>query len=246
MHIVQDFAVDGGGGADGRRARKKVETYRRLVTVARELGLARGVEAVTVEEIAERADVSVRTFFNYFTSKDEAMVGLEPGTADRLRRELLARPADEPPLTALRAVLVPARDDDAAYRWALRVELVHRSPALRPRHLAALAEIEEALADALERRMALEAGDATARIVAGATMGALRCAVTHWETQRTASLPEAIDAAFALLEDGLALPALRPPTPQQRQQRRRRRAQRRRTTATGTATTDATTGRTGG
>lgn len=201
MHSVQDRVTD--GTADGRRERKKRETYHRLVTAARQLGLARGADAVTVEDIAERADVSVRTFFNYFASKDDAMVGLEPGTCERLHADLLARPRRESPLRSLHAVLVPSDVEAAAYRWGLRAELVRRSPALLPHHLAALAQIEHALATALAERLQLADDDRTARVVVGAVMGAVSAVLADRDGDGDVDLGDAIDTAFAVLRKGL-------------------------------------------
>src|SRR5215216_1014766 len=109
----------------GRRARKKLETYRALATAARELALARGLDGVTVEDIADAADVSVRTFFNYFSSKEEALVGVEPSVLEELGAQLQDRPGDETPLEALKTVLATGIGDvaETMRRWSLRTEL---------------------------------------------------------------------------------------------------------------------------
>ncbi|SNQ51301.1 Transcriptional regulator [Frankia canadensis] len=91
-----------GGDAEGLRERKKRRTRQAIVEVAHELFHEKGFEATTVEEIAAGAEVSERTLFRYFTSKESiAIAPLEEVgalTVAALRR----RPADEPPLTALR------------------------------------------------------------------------------------------------------------------------------------------------
>src|SRR3954466_6445048 len=89
----------------GRRERKKLQTHQALATAARELALAGGLEGLTVEDIADAADVSVRTFFNYFSCKEGARAGGEPAVLEELGAELEERPADESPLEALKAVL---------------------------------------------------------------------------------------------------------------------------------------------
>ncbi|MCL9760352.1 TetR/AcrR family transcriptional regulator [Frankia sp. AiPa1] len=90
------------GHAEGLRERKKRRTRQAIIEVAHELFAEKGFEATTVEEIAAGADVSVRTLFRYFTSKEAiALAPLEEMgelTVAALRR----RPADEPPLSALR------------------------------------------------------------------------------------------------------------------------------------------------
>src|SRR5215472_14550295 len=88
-------------GSPGLRERKKVATREALCEAALRLAVENGPERVTVEEIADAANVSRRTFSNYFGSKEEALLH-----ADQLRmRELVglvrARPATEPAWTAL-------------------------------------------------------------------------------------------------------------------------------------------------
>ena len=192
-----------------RRERKKLETHRALSTAARELALASGLDGLTVEEIADAADVSVRTFFNYFSCKEEALVGVEPAVLDELGAELEHRPADEAPLDALKAVLASGVDDveEAMRRWSLRTELVRRHPSLLPRHLAALAEIEAALVRALAARLGTDPTDPFPAVAVAAAMGALRAAVSSWEDAgRKGSLDDAVDAAFATLAAGLPAP----------------------------------------
>ena len=194
----------------GRRERKKLETHRALSTAARELALARGLDRLTVEDIADAADVSVRTFFNYFSCKEEALVGVEPAVLAELGAELRERPAGESPLEALKAVLASGVDDvaEAMRRWSLRTELVRRHPSLLPRHLAALAEIEAALVRALAARLGTDpVTDPFPAIAVAAAMGTLRAAVASWEDAgRRGSLDAAVDAAFATLAAGLPAP----------------------------------------
>jgi AcrR family transcriptional regulator len=194
----------------GRRERKKLETHRALSTAARELALARGLDGLTVEDIADAADVSVRTFFNYFSCKEEALVGVEPAVLAELGAELQERPAGESPLEALKAVLASGVDDvaEAMRRWSLRTELVRRHPSLLPRHLAALAEIEAALVRALAARLGTDpVTDPFPAIAVAAAMGTLRAAVASWEDAgRRGSLDAAVDAAFATLAAGLPAP----------------------------------------
>ncbi|WXF91171.1 TetR/AcrR family transcriptional regulator [Curtobacterium flaccumfaciens pv. flaccumfaciens] len=69
----------------GLRDRKRIETRNRIAEAARSLALEQGVDGTTIEQIAARADVSPRTFFNYFESKEDAVLGhteldLEPAT----------------------------------------------------------------------------------------------------------------------------------------------------------------------
>lgn len=77
----------------GLRERKVRETRHALERATVELALESGLEQMTVEQIAERADVSPRTFFNYFGSKEDALLGVAAKETDH---ELLAGFPDEP------------------------------------------------------------------------------------------------------------------------------------------------------
>src|SRR6478609_8652693 len=88
----------------GLRERKKLATRLALHAAALQLVAERGLDHVSVDDIAARADVSPRTFFNYFSSKDEAVLGLDPEAIHRQVRALHDRPAAESPVEALRAV----------------------------------------------------------------------------------------------------------------------------------------------
>jgi TetR/AcrR family transcriptional regulator, cholesterol catabolism regulator len=72
----------------GRRERKKRESEQRIRTTALQLFREKGYEATTVEEIAERADVSKGTFFNYFPRKDSLLEALAQDLVEELLDEL--------------------------------------------------------------------------------------------------------------------------------------------------------------
>jgi AcrR family transcriptional regulator len=144
----------------GGRERKKAQTRRDLANAARRLTTEHGLDAVTIQQIVEAADVSTRTFFNYFRCKEEAVVGFDPALVAELADVVRERPAQEAPLVALtEALLANAADPEIAEGWVRRTELVAEHPTLLPRHLAAMAEVEEALAAAVADRLGTSADD---------------------------------------------------------------------------------------
>lgn len=186
----------------GLRERKKLETHRAIVDAARELVRARGLDGVTIDEIAATAGVSPRTFFNYFPCKEEAVVGLDPGVLAEVTDELRRRPAEESPIDALHAVLAGVTDPhETLRRWQLRSELVRQHPELLPRHLAAMTRVESALADTLAERLGTDPEqDPTARLLVAVVLGAARAAVAWWEeSDGSTDLASVLDAAFDLL-----------------------------------------------
>lgn len=168
--------------ASGLRERKKLATRRALQRAALSLAGERGVD-VTVEEICAEVDVSPRTFFNYFSSKDEALVGQAPTPPsdgalvpfeqavgeDDLLLELC-----EPLGQHLRETL-PSLDE-----MRQRRELLQRCPALMAHFVSGFWAVEQRLVLAVARRLRTDAEDLRAQAL-GATAAALaRLAVRRW------------------------------------------------------------------
>jgi AcrR family transcriptional regulator len=194
----------------GLRERKKLATRLALHRAALELVAERGLEHVSVDDIAARADVSPRTFFNYFSSKDDAVLGLDPDAMQRQVTELRARPAEEPPVEALRAVARAQAAEMAADTdlWPLRLKVIDAHPVLVGRLAAAFGESERACAEAIAERTGTRVGvDLYPTLLAGMAAVVVRTALHRWlATDFTASLPDLVDEAWAALAAGLPAP----------------------------------------
>jgi AcrR family transcriptional regulator len=191
----------------GRRERKKLETRRALREAALRLFVERGPDDVSVEDIAEDADVSVRTFFNYFSSKEEALFGWDPEALDGITEAVVARPANETPFRAIRNVIRGFFDGVEAWadQRALRHQLLRQHPSLLPRFLASHHQMDEALLRGLVVRMGEDS--LYARLVVTTTVNAMRLTLTYWEEHgRTASVTDLLDETFEALERGLKRP----------------------------------------
>jgi AcrR family transcriptional regulator len=195
----------------GLRERKKAETRVALASAALRLAVARGPDRVTVDEIADAAGVSPRTFFNYFGSKEDAILGNSSASTSRLVEELAARPADESPLVALRAAMHAGVDhlESDPDDWIARNRLVRGYPALAVRYAARLADLEREVVLEIARRTGLDADrDPYPGVVTGAAMAGARVALTLWQEQRPPrSLSALLDEVFEHLTGGLAPPA---------------------------------------
>jgi AcrR family transcriptional regulator len=200
------------------RERKKQATRRALQQAALHLVAERGLDNVTTDDIAAAVDVAPRTFFNYFSSKEDALLARDPAKQAQVVAALAARPAGEDPLTALHAVLVGEADDMAAKaeEWQLRMRLVHQYPQLLPRHLAAFAEGERAMAEAVAARTGIRREDSLyPDLVAAVAITAMRTAMARWrETDGSRSLAAHIDEAFLGVTAGLPYPQAAPTNPQ--------------------------------
>jgi AcrR family transcriptional regulator len=197
---------------DGLRERKKAETRQALMTAAVRLAERLGPDRVTVEAIAEAAGVSARTFFNYFPSKEDAIIGINPDETSELLDDLAARPADEAPLEALHAMALAAvaRLEAKADDMATRHRLTQAHPSLAMRRAARFSEVERAVAAEIARRTGLDVDrDPYPMLAAATALIAIRVALAAWqERDRRGPLADLLDESFTLLARGLPSPAL--------------------------------------
>jgi len=168
----------------GLRERKKLAVRRALGSTAIRLAVERGLENVTIEDITAGADVSLRTFGNYFSSKYEAMCATGTDRARRVGAELLARPAREPLWEAICAAIVAhyeGADGVPDAPWRAGLKLVLSSPATRGEYLKVTSEMQQALAGGIAARTGIDMGqDMYPQILAGAVIAATQVAVGRW------------------------------------------------------------------
>jgi AcrR family transcriptional regulator len=147
--------------------------------IALDLALEHGYDAVTVEMICDAALVSPSTFFNYFGSKERAVLGPEPPPLDEQRLAAFAAGHGDA-LTELMALIVADWPDAPAEREVLlaRLDLTERTPALRAAHIARLDRASEQVERAALRRLGREgSADTTER---AKMLVALSHAAMHW------------------------------------------------------------------
>ncbi|MGW6294002.1 TetR/AcrR family transcriptional regulator [Streptomyces sp. NPDC055058] len=139
----------------GLRERKKRATRAALTEAAVRLAAEHGADNVTVEAISAAAGVSVRTFFNYFTSRDDAFVVIDADAAGRVRRAVLEAPAGRPPLDVLRdALAVELAEAERQHElWTLHAAVLRTSPHLLVRSLVAHMADETAVAEVIGLRL---------------------------------------------------------------------------------------------
>jgi AcrR family transcriptional regulator len=165
---------------EGLRERKKLATRAALGRAAWRLISERGYDKVRVEDIAEAAGVSVRTFSNYFASKDQALLSIGEDRSQRVVAALSARPPGEDLWEALAAAIasqftgegeVP-RDDANSASYPAVLAAAHRRLSV---------SIEAALATAIAQRTGMDAErDLYPRLVAAVTVSATYTAFDYW------------------------------------------------------------------
>ncbi|WP_426563780.1 TetR family transcriptional regulator [Angustibacter sp. McL0619] len=197
----------------GLRERKKQRTRDDLAAAAFALAVDRGLSGFTIDDVAVAADVSPRTFFNYFAGKEEAVVAYGDGRHALFAAALDARPADEAPLAALRAAIVDSvrQSSREAIREQLALlRLLRETPTLLPSLMCGYAATEQLIAQAVAQHSGTDPlRDAYPRLVAACAMAAVRTCLVRWEQEpggTAASLADAIDEAFAAIGNGLPDP----------------------------------------
>lgn len=197
------FCQDGGVGL---RERKKLERRRRIEEAAIELFGHHGFDGTTIEDIAARADISPRTFFYYFATKEDVALADYSARLGRIIDEFRGRPAGEPAWASLRAAFVVVAEDYEAEREGLivRFGIMAATPSVYARSLQLQAGWEDSLAEALVERSPAGTDDIGPRLLASAALACMRSSLRHWLlTDRQTPLPELVQACFDRLSDGL-------------------------------------------
>ena len=193
--------------AVGLRERKKARTREALQEAAMDLFTRQGFDGTTVEEIADACEVSPRTFFRYFPTKEDVLFADTEERRERLLAVLADQPAGDPPFVvlhaAMRALALDYRDDRAAL--VARSKIVEASPQLQVYKAEHQHGWEAAVVDALERRPII--GPPMTReelqLLTAITTAAMRVSLDQWVANPAGSdLDVVLDRAFARLASG--------------------------------------------
>jgi len=191
----------------GLRERRKRLTAAELEAAAYRLFGERGFDAVTVDDIAAEADVSRRTFFRYFASKEDVLLADHFVQLARLREAMASRPADEPIVTALRNALLSLTSDFEERRELVitRAKLMRDTPSLQARSIVHQKLWEEAMQEMVAAHLGVDpVKDLRPGVVAAAALAAMRVAFTNWLAAGCGGdLIELTMKALDLLDGGL-------------------------------------------
>ncbi|MEU1869162.1 AcrR family transcriptional regulator [Streptomyces ambofaciens] len=193
----------------GLRELKKQRTRDLLLRSALELFTERGYEETTVDDIAEAADVSQRTFFRYFASKEDAAFFVARLAESHFVRAVLARPPGEAPLDALRLALTESWDTiGEAVEQLIPLELhmrfyrvIESTPALLAAHLRRATELEEEIARVVAAREGLDLDtDPRPRVVVAVFGAVMRVTERIWSARDDTGLADLRDLTAAYLD----------------------------------------------
>ncbi len=200
-----------------RRERKKRQTREALIRAALELFDAKGYEHTAVREITDAVDVSERTFFRYFASKEDLAVSFAKDWTDAILAALVARPAAEEPLAALRGafresltMLAAADAHDSTEpgppTYLLITRLIDSTPSLLAQHLRYMHDRDEEIVRVLAARAGVDPDTDLRPRVLAAVFGCLIFLATRaWRVEGSTTVEEML-AAFDLYVDQFTPP----------------------------------------
>ncbi len=184
------------------RTRRTVRSE--LAQLAVSLFVDKGYDETTIDDLAAAAGMSKRTFFRYFASKEELVMGKYEYFGEQLVDDLAARPADEPVWVSLRQVfgrVVDYVENDALRAESVAMEKIVRDhPTLNASYLERVSRMQELVLDEVRTRTGRpDPADPRTAAIVGAAFSCLIAAWTTWFTTDQAQpfgdlLDQAMDA----------------------------------------------------
>ena len=196
----------------GLRERKKLKTRESIQREAMRLFQQHGYEETTIEDIAEAAEISPSTFFNYFPSKEDVV--LYDAYDPILAGILLERPADEPFSVSLRSALAPmgALFDRDREMLMARAKLWIEVPSLQARLWSELQKAQTLMCDLVAKRSGREAADFEMRVVVMVVVVAAFEAMYEWVKQGgRGDFMALVNRALDVVDAGARLDAIAAP-----------------------------------
>ena len=190
----------------GLRERKKIQVREQLIAVATALFDELGFDRVTVDQIADAALVSPRTFFRYFGSKEALLFSDQQELLDALRAAIAAQPPTSSPLDVLRTAVKTLSLDVSMHpeRHLRRVRMVQSGETVaRYERTVLRPQWEQAIAEAIAERLGVEVDvDLRPRLFAGVGLAVMSAVSPIWmASDGRADLDALLDAGFASLAE---------------------------------------------
>lgn len=194
--------------APGLRQRRKALTREEIIDAAIDLFERNGYEATTVDDIAEAADVSSRTFFRYFDSKFEVALAGKVPDANEPAPHFTARPADETVLQAIRSTIRDRLVEEAGASDKLRarqLRVVLQTPSLQAMAREHFHRGDDEMVRAVAARLGVDEDDLRPRVIVAAAAGAIWTVIERWIEGggESDALGPMLDEAFEILQRGL-------------------------------------------
>lgn len=204
----------------GRRERKKIQLRDALISASYELFAEKGFDETRIEDITEKVDVSTRTFFRYFASKEDVVLDYQEAEHKDFIAALISRPAHEPILTVLRhaAVEVVRGCEAGSYgfdadRFITLQELLRSHPLVRAKNLQNGESRRNSIISLIAQRIGVDIDvDIRPNVIVGVLDYAHWAAHDIWKKRNSPSAlySDVLNEVFLIIENGLNISAKQP------------------------------------
>lgn len=197
-----------------RREQNKLDTRRAIAQAALDLARSEGLGSFTADHIAERANISRRTFFNYFHSAEEALSVSTEAFLDQAEAELAQRPADEPILDAMIQALAATTKVENLQDCGDLFRMAAGNPDLLGTQLLAWERAEARIISAVEDRLRGQASTLYIHALVGSLLSCAKAAMREWASSENPdhdaaqTLENHIVTTLTMLRDGFSHPTL--------------------------------------
>lgn len=189
--------------SEGPWERKRRLMSREIENVALTLFEEKGFENVTAEEISQAVGMSTRTFFRYFTNKNEILLASPKRALEALSNAILARPADEPLLESWKAAATAPdtwSKDDIGMTDQLRNVIMRSEETMKS--ISHFPSLREHLLNCMAQKLNCQSHDLKAQVAASIMHGAMSSAISTWpKVKEHKSLNEVFSETFDILCD---------------------------------------------
>lgn len=199
----------------GRREQNKIDTRRAIADAAFDLARSVGPGAFTVDQIAERAGVSRRTFFNYFHSAEDALTVRVDGFLDLAIKVFGKLPQDEPLFDSIISAFIETTRMEGLSQHGELFRMAAVNPELLRAQLHSWERAEVRIVEALRSRLGSGASDLYLNSLVGCVLSCTKAAMRDWASDTPTSgddsgsdLEARILAVLTMLRDGFADPGV--------------------------------------
>ncbi|WP_202112654.1 TetR family transcriptional regulator [Gilliamella sp. Pas-s95] len=202
---------------DSLRERKKIKMREELVEAAFKLFVQKGFDNTTINDIADLADVSSRTFFRYFSCKEDVVLDYQLVEYDEIITSLEFRPATESILLALRksSVNVTKCCEEGAYgidpnRFKTLRDLIRNHPSIRAKNNEILQSKKQLLTELIAKKLGVNhLHDMRPMILSTLLEFVYSAAYDIWKEKKdSAPFYDVLDETFVLIENGMNYPCV--------------------------------------
>ena len=188
-------------GEEGLRERKRRETLKRITDAGMSLFLNKGYEATTLDDIAAAADISRRTFFYYFKSKDDILISMQSGMGETIANELNDIDPTTRPIDAMHIILAKMISHYPHDEMMAIDKVMRSSDVVQARKQANYIKHEETIFAALCKKWPDDEIKTTLRLIAMHTIGVVRISLdTMYKEGGKRPLSEILDDIFGALK----------------------------------------------